>query len=156
MAGAGAGAAVGSFVPGIGTTVGGVVGGIVGALAGGAGGSAAAKKVVDSIAEDDSKRLLAAVQAEIEALAFEYMLTEKEVPYIATEVKRTVNPAWLRRMFKETHRGPNRNRPRRFVRQQFEPRFEELVRRRPKVVLPPLSQVEEETLKFVESVTGDC
>ena len=75
MGGAAVGGAVGSAVPVIGTAVGGVVGAIAGALGGGIVGSRAAKAIADGMVEDDSKRMIRALQDEIQALASEYMLT---------------------------------------------------------------------------------
>ncbi len=126
----------------------------MGALGGGVGGSVVAKKVADGVVDDDSKNLLKIVHEEIGTLAFEYMLTEDEVEYIASEVRRTANPKWLRRMFKETNRGTNCERLRKLVRKEFEPGFEALVQRRPKVKLPTVEQVEEEALKLVETVAA--
>ena len=106
VGGAATGAAIGSgLVPGLGTTIGGVIGGIVGALGVGTGGSIVAKTVADRIIDDDAKRLVEVLQDEIQTLAFEYMLTEKEVEHIASEVGETVDKKWLRRMFKETKKA---------------------------------------------------
>ena len=155
LGGATAGAAIGSALfPGVGTAIFGVGGGILGALGLGIGGSKAAKAIVDTIADDDSKQLLTILQDEIQSLAFEYMLTEDEVEDIASTVKSTVNPKWLRRMFKETKGATNRDRSRKFVRTEFEPQFEAIIKKRPRIELPSADQLEEEVLRVVETVAA--
>ena len=154
LGGAAAGAAIGSAVPIVGTVAGGVTGGILGALGCGIGGSKAAKAIADKISDDDSKHLLMILQDEIQTLAFEYMLTEDEVEDIASKVKSTVNPKWLRRMFKETNRATNKYRSRKFVRTEFEPHFEATIKKRPRIVLPSADQLEEEVSRLVETVTA--
>ena len=89
MGGAAVGGAVGSAVPIIGTAAGAVVGGIVGALGGGVVVSSAAKAAADGIVDDDSKRMVTALQDEIQELALEYMLTEDEVEHIISMVRGT-------------------------------------------------------------------
>ena len=148
MGGAAIGGAAGSAVPIIGTAVGAVVGGIVGALGGGVVGSTAARAAADGIVEDDSKRLVTALQDEIQELASEYMLTEDEFEHITSVVRRTVNQKWLRRIFKET-RNASDDILRKFVRLEFELQFETLIQRRPKITLPTDEQLEEETLGLV-------
>ena len=154
MGGAAVGAATGSAIPGIGTAVGAVVGGITGALAGGIAGSSAGRAVADGIVEDDSKRLVTALQDEVQELASEYMLTEDEVEHIASVVKRTVNQKWLRRMFKET-RNASDEVLRKFVRLEFELQFETLIQKRPKITLPTEEQLEKESLRLVKTLTAD-
>lgn len=149
LGGAAVGAAFGSVVPIVGTAAGGVAGGILGALGCGIGGSKAAKAIADKIADDDSKHLLMILQDEIQTLAFEYMLSEDEVEDIASKVKSTVNPKWLRRMFKKTKGATNRCISCKFVRTEFEPHFEAIIKKRPKIVLPSEDQLEEEVLRLV-------
>jgi hypothetical protein len=131
-----------------------VIGGIIGALGGGVVGSSAAKAAADGILDDDSKRLITALQDEIQELAFEYMLTEDEVEQIASAVRKTANQKWLRRMFKET-RNASDEVLREFVRLELESKFETLIRKRPKITLPTVEQLEEETLRLVEAVGAD-
>ncbi len=154
LGGAAAGAAIGSAVPIVGTAAGGIAGGILGALGLGIGGSKAAKAIADKIADDDSKQLLTILQDEIQSLAFEYMLTEDEVEDIASTVKSTVNPKWLRRMFKETKGATNKYRSRKFVRTEFEPQFEAIIKKRPRIELPSADELEEEVLRVVETVAA--
>ena len=126
----------------------------MGALGGGLGGSAAAKIVADTVADDDSKHLLAVLQEEIQTLAFEYMLMEDEVEYIASEVKRRANPKWLRYMFKASNKATDDDSLRKLVRIEFEPQFEAIIRKRPRITLPPVDQFEEEALKLVETLAA--
>jgi hypothetical protein len=150
IGGAAAGAAIGSVVPVVGTTAGGVVGGIIGALGGGIGGSAAAKAVADRVADDDSKQLIVALQNELQELAFEYMFTEAEVNRIGEKVSKTVKPKWLRDLFKKTKKGTDNDAFKSFVREEFEPWLESLVRERPKILLPPTAEVEAEVVSLIE------
>ena len=129
------GAAVGSIVPGIGTVTGGLIGGIVGSLGAGVGGTTAAKFLADKFVKDDSERLIARLQKEIERFASEYMLTEDEFESILPKIKEQVNPKWLRRMFKQKDQSI-------FLRVEFEHLFKAIVRKRPKVALPSVEQLE--------------
>ena len=128
------GAAIGSVFPGPGTVIGGLLGG-VGSLGAGIGGTTAAKFLADKFVKDDSERLIARLQAEIEQLASKYMLTEDELEYVITKIDQTINPKWLRRMFKQKD-------PSIFLRVEFEHLFKVIVRKRPKVALPSLEQLE--------------
>lgn len=150
IGGAAAGAAIGSAVPVLGTAAGGVVGGIIGALGGGIGGSAAAKAVADRVTDDDSKPLIAAIQDELQNLAFEYMLTEPEVERIGEEAGKLVKPKWLRRLFKVSNKGKDQDALQRTIREEFEPLFESVARDRPKILLPPTELVEAEVVSLAQ------
>ena len=128
------GAAVGSIFPGIGTVAGGLVGGIVGSLGAGIGGTTAAKFLVDKFVKDDSEHF-ELLQREMEQLASEYLLTENEFESILTKINKKVNPRWLRRMFKQKDQPT-------FLRVEFEHLFRKIVRKRPKVALPSVKQLE--------------
>ena len=129
------GAAIGSVFPGVGTVMGGLVGGVVCSLGVGIGGTTAAKFLADKFVKDDSERLIAILQKEIERLASEYMLTEDEFESILTEINEKVNPKWLRRMFKQKD-------PSIFLCVEFEHLFKAIARKRPKVSLPSIEQLE--------------
>ena len=129
------GAAIGSVFPGVGTVIGGLVGGVLCSLGAGIGGTTAAKFLLDKFVKDDLERLITILQKEIERLASEYMLTEGEFKSILTEINEKVNPKWLRRMFKQKD-------PSIFLRVEFEHLFKEIVRKRPKVSLPSVEQLE--------------
>ena len=57
-------------------------------------------------------------------------------------------------MFKET-RSASDEVLRKFVRLEFESQFQTLIQQRPKITLPTIEQLEEETLRLVETVTAD-
>ena len=154
VGGAAVGGAAGSAVPIVGTAAGAVVGGIIGAVGGGVVGSNAAKAAADGIVDDDSKRLITALQDEIQELAVEYMLTEDEVEQIASAVGKTASQKWLREMYRETKHASDEVR-RKFVRLEFESEFETLIRKRPKIALPTVEQLEEETMRLVDAVAAD-
>lgn len=135
IGGAAGGAAIGSVFPGPGTVAGGLIGGIAGSLGAGIGGTSAAKFLADKFVKDDSERLIARLQADIEQLASKYMLTEDELEYVITKIDQTINPKWLRRMFKQKD-------PSTFLRVEFEYLFKAIVRKRPKVALPSVEQLE--------------
>ena len=95
------------------------------------------------------------MEDEIQSLASEYMLTEDEVEQIASKVGKTVDQKWLQRMYKET-KGPDRNSARcKFVRTEFEPEFEAIIRRRPKITPPSVKQFEAEVSNLVEELDLD-
>ena len=135
IGGAAGGAAIGSVFPGPGTVAGGLIGGIAGSLGAGIGGTSAAKFLADKFVKDDSERLIARLQAEIEQLASKYMLTEDELEYVITKIDQTINPKWLRRMFKQKYLSI-------FLRVEFEHLFKAIVRKRPRVSLPSVEQLE--------------
>ena len=135
IGGAAGGAAIGSVFPGPGTVAGGLIGGIAGSLGAGIGGTSAAKFLADKFVKDDSERLIARLQADIEQLASKYMLTEDELEYVITKIDQTINPKWLRRMFKQKD-------PSIFLRVEFEHLFKAIVRKRPRVSLPSVEQLE--------------
>ncbi|MGE0610162.1 MAG: hypothetical protein AB7O62_23930 [Pirellulales bacterium] len=157
LGGAAAGAALGSAVPIIGTAAGGVIGGILGALGGGVGGSAAAKAAADRLADDDSKPLIALLNDEIQSLAFEYLLIEEEVEQAATAVGKTVNPKWLRRLFKQLKKSQDHGNGRDFIRREFEPHFESIVAARPKIALPSTVELEAEVVSLADAIAeAEC
>ena len=153
MGGVAAGAAVGSVVPGPGTAVGGIVGGILGAMGSGLVASKAAKAVADRVLEDDSKRLLKSLEKEMQSLATEYMLSQREVEQIAETVTNTVDTKWLRGMYKKTR--DNDFLRRRFIRAEFEPEFGRIIQKRPKIALPSVDEFEEE-VSILAVKLGGC
>ena len=136
MGGMVVGDAVGSAVSFISTTIGSFIGGIVGGLAGGTGAQFAAKAMADRLIDDDAKDLIAAMEDEVQLLASEYMLTENEVEQIAATVGETVNPKWLRSMYKETNKPAKDQARRSFVRTRFEQKFAAVIQKRPRIAPP--------------------
>ncbi len=141
MGGMIAGDAVGSAVPFISTTIGSFIGGVVGGLAGGTGAQFAAKAIADRLVDDDAKDLIAAMEDEVQLLASEYMLTENEVEQIAATVGETVNPKWLRSMYKATNKPAKDYARRSFVRTRFEPKFAAIIQKRPRIAPPSVEEV---------------
>ena len=135
IGGAAGGAAIGSAFPGPGTVAGGLIGGIVGSLGAGIGGTTAAKFLADKFVKDDSERLIAVLQDEIAQLASKYMLTEDELEHVIAKIDQTINPKWLGRMFKQKDQSI-------FLRVELEHLFKAIVRKRPKVSLPSVGQLE--------------
>ena len=135
IGGAAGGAVISSAFPGPGTVAGGLIGGIVGSLGASIGGTTAAKFLADKFVKDDSERLIELLQQEIEQLASKYMLTEDEFEALLTKINEEVNPKWLHRMFKQKDQPI-------FLRVEFEHLFKAIVRKRPKVSLPSVGQLE--------------
>jgi hypothetical protein len=80
------------------------------------------------------------------------MLTEDEVGQIADQLRKTVTPKWLRKMFKEG-RSPKGNEAKRsFVQREFEPLFETILEKRPRIELPSPDIVANEVLKLVDTI----
>ena len=79
------------------------------------------------------------------------MVTESEADKIASIVRETVNQRWLRRMFKETSQESDEF-LKKVIRVEFEFEFKMLIWKRPTIALPTAEQLEEETLKIVETV----
>lgn len=152
IAGTATGAVAGSVVPGFGTAIGGIVGGIVGALGIGFGASAAGKLIADKLLADDSTKLCKLLQNEIEALAFDFMLTEDEVENIAAAVQKTASPKWFRQMFKVTKQGGDEQLFRELVRDEFEPKFVALVEKREKLSVPSPEELENDVSVFLDEL----
>ena len=141
VGGTAVGAAVGSAVPFISTAIGSFIGGIVGGLAGGTGAQFSAKAIADRVVDDDAKDLITAMEDEVQLLASEYMLTENEVEQIAAVVGETVNPKWLRSMYKETNKPAKAHARRSFVRTRFEAKFAAIIQKRPRVAPPSVEEL---------------
>ena len=101
----------------------------------------AAKAIADRLVDDDAKDLIAAMEDEVQLLASEYMLTENEVEQIAAVIGETVNPKWLRSMYKATNKPPKDYARRSFVRTRFEPEFAAIIQKRPRIAPPSVEEV---------------
>lgn len=123
MAGAAGGAAVGSVIPFVGTAAGATIGAIAGALGGGAAASETTRSIADEIVEDDAIKLMRTLEAELQTLSLEYMLSEQEVKKVLYKVRCEIDAyaEWLRGMYKETSGDPVTGRD--FVRRKFEHLF---------------------------------
>jgi hypothetical protein len=150
MVGAGVGAAVGSLLPGPGTVIGGVVGGLAGALGGGLLVSWGAKAGMDQLMEDDAQAMLRLLQAAIEQLAEDHLLSEKEIEELAGKVKATVTASWLRSMYQaRTTSGSDADRQA-FAYEAFDEACLEIAKKREKVAVPPPEEVADVIGQLVE------
>ncbi len=151
-AGAVAGAVIGTAIPipFFGTGSGALVGGLVGAVGGNIGSSTVANKVAAGLFDDDAKRLLSILVEEIQTLVDEYILEDNEVEEIALAINGRTRPAWFRKMYKDTRSATDSESIRQWIRGEFEPEFEAMIRRRPNLVSPTVEQVEEEALRIRE------
>lgn len=104
VAGAAAGAAIGSAVPLVGTAVGGIVGGLLGAFVGGSAASSASKTVLDKFIEDDAQEMMRILQREFERLAYDFLLSEREIDAVVKALGNLEMPAELRKMYASDHR----------------------------------------------------
>ena len=109
----------------------GVIGGIIGTLGLGAIALKSSKALANKIIEDDSKKMETILRDALAQLAFEYMLSEKEVVRLVEAVKATVNAAWLRKMYASENRE-------KFVWSFFEPVCATIIRERACVCVPSL------------------
>jgi len=142
-AGAAIGGAIGSIIPGAGTVVGAVIGakiGVwVGGVLGGAGSAVAVKKISDLIAPDDAQIMIDSMNKAIEELAYEYMVTENELENtIIPKINNTVNAKWLKQMYKQSGGRKNISGQKKFVREQFENEFDDVLKQRSKIKIPKL------------------
>ena len=137
-AGALAGGFIGSAIPIVGTAVGIAAGGVIGGAIGGIAAGFAAKKAADAAADDDAVALMKSLDAEIQSLAHDFMLDQKELNDFAKSAKQTITPKWLRRMYKETDDSETSRRA--YVRTEFEPEFLKIARARPQARPPTAAE----------------
>lgn len=157
--GATVGGTIGSVVPVLGTaigaTVGGAVGGILGAIGIGCAGAEISKAVLDEFIEDDAVRMYDILRGELESLAVEYLLSEKEIEVFAETVKERVNHSWLRSMYQAGGEYDLDYDRRDFARAEFEPVCERLAAARPKVKVPKPDKVFTAVNRLVDSLPQD-
>lgn len=135
MAGAAGGAALGSVIPGVGTAIGGLVGGVLGAFAGGTAASAASKYILDGLIEDDAKEMIRILPKYLQPLATDYMLSENETAEFSAILKNKITPDFLMEMYKSSDRAE-------FVYSSFESICDQIIKKRPVIVLPSDSKVQ--------------
>lgn len=135
MAGAAGGAALGSVIPGVGTAVGGFIGGILGAFAGGTAVASASKYLLDGLIEDDAKEMIKLLPDCLQPLATDYMLSEAETKELSQILKEKIDASFLRDMYQSSNRKS-------FVYNHFEPHCEEIIKKRPKIIVPEASEVQ--------------
>lgn len=135
IVGASVGASIGSIflVPGT------VIGGFIGSIVGGIGSAISVKKVSDSIVKDDAQIMIESLNTAVGELAFEYMLTEKELIFnVIPKIKDTVDQKWLKEMFKFSGGRENITKQNEFVRKKFESIFEEVLKNRSEIKTPKI------------------
>ncbi|KUY77641.1 hypothetical protein WI25_06015 [Burkholderia cepacia] len=149
MGGAAAGAAIGTMIaPGVGTTIGGFAGGIVGSMGAGAGSSLLAKKALDYVIEDDTQALVKILEDVLPVLADEYLMTQAEFDQLLEQVSKECTVVFFREMYAQDAREL-------FVRVNFEPNCEALIRQRTRVVPPIEEQVQEMLDEVFASLDSD-
>lgn len=144
MGGATAGAALGSLVPGAGTAIGGIVGGLAGALAAGSLGTGATKRVLDLVIEDDAVRMSELLHNALGKLASDYLLSEGEIEKLMHIVEDTVDARWLRGMYRSGTSNHSDARRQAYAYDSFDKACLEIVKKRPRVTLPPIEMVVQE------------
>jgi len=143
--GAAAGAALGSLVPGPGTAIGGIVGGLAGALLTGPLGTKVTKRVLDVVVEDDAVRMIRLLDNAIEELANDYLLLEHELEELHIVVQATIDQNWLRRMYRAGTSNRSDTDRQAYAYNAFDDACMEIVRKRPRVTLPSIEMVDQET-----------
>lgn len=134
VAGASAGAAIGSFIPVIGTAVGGVAGGLIGSLAGGSAAGKASSAVLDGMIEDDAVEMQGILEQEFKQLAEDYLINQKEAEKICDRFSGIVDGDFLKKMFASESRHS-------FANKRMLPLFEDVAKKRKKIVLPSEEQM---------------
>lgn len=116
--------------------------GVAGALSAGGLVAVGAKRIADRFVEDDALRLMAITRRRSERLAFEYLLTTREIDQFAAQIKTLVDPTWLRGMFKagraaaKSAGGDAAKASRRFADRELNKVCRKIVKRRARIVLP--------------------
>jgi hypothetical protein len=139
IGGTAGGSAIGTLIfPGIGT----IIGGIIGGIAGGIGTAFGVKKISDLIAPDDAQIMIESMNTAIEELAYEYMLTEDELENtIIPKIKDTVDSKWLKQMYKYSGGRNYISGQKRYVYEQFECYFEDILKNRSEIKIPNITSL---------------
>lgn len=136
------GAGIGTMLlPGFGTVVGGLIGGY---LAGSAV-SSASKTVLDVLIEDDAKAMLNIVEAELSKLAFDYLLSEAELKAILDQLQAIDLAKKLRDIYVSSDRPAKAT-------ELLEPFVVEIVKQRPRIMLPTSNQLMDGYEKMYETI----
>lgn len=155
IGGAIVGGAIGSVVPFIGTAIIGFIGGMIGALIVGVLVSTIVKYILDLFITDDSKQMLELVNKALEEVAFDFLLTSKEVDELVDEVKKMLKTKWLREMYKAGSKGNSDTARQTFAYDAFEKKCQEIVAKRLRIPLPDPHQVDRQIDEIVKEVIGD-
>ena len=147
MGGAAAGAAAGSVIPIVGNVAGGIIGGLLGSFAGGSAGSKVAEVVLDEFIEDDANEMMAIVEDTFGALAFDYLLNEKEAEQAINKFSKKDIPEILRNMFASNDR-------RKYITKKLVNIIEPIVQQRPKIKLPTNEQIIENMGEVIDEMVS--
>lgn len=144
MGGAAAGATIGTAVfPGVGTTIGGIAGGIIGSLGIGTLAGYGAKKAMDQFVDDDAVEMMAVLNERLPEIASEYLVTENEFEQIVEFLKAEIRNGLLREMYVS-------KKPAQFFDARFAPFCGELAKRRERIALPALSELDEAVAQIID------
>ncbi|WP_150126502.1 hypothetical protein [Burkholderia cenocepacia] len=149
MGGAALGAAAGTCVlPGVGTAIGAGAGGLIGSMGIGAGSAYLAKKAMDYVVEDDTEALVKVLEAVLPELADEFLMTQAEFDRLLEQVGTECTVPFFREMFAHEEREL-------FVRVNFEPNCEAIIRQRETIVPPTEEQVQTTLDDILASADAD-
>jgi hypothetical protein len=136
------GAGIGTVcLPGFGTVVGGLIGGFLA----GSGASSASKFALDQFFEDDAKVMLRILNKELSSLAFDYLLSEKEIKSVCDNLQSNNFCEKLKDMFAAGEREE-------FAKNWVDPLIKAEVKKREKILLPPDSKILECCGKMIEEM----
>jgi hypothetical protein len=125
------GAGIGTMLlPGVGTIVGGLVGGF---LAGSAT-SSASQQIMNQFIEDDAQAMSKILEQKLQALAFDYLLSEPEIGQVLDRLQELRLDRELRNMYAASDRET-------YARKLLTPIVEEIAKRRSKIMLPSVEHV---------------
>ena len=99
IGGAAAGATLGSLVPLVGTAAGAFVGGIIGSLTGGSIGGTVTNKALNTVIEEDAKKMLKIFETELENVLKNEFLTTYEAELLIETLKSDIDYDALKEMY---------------------------------------------------------
>ncbi len=137
------GAGIGTMLlPGVGTIVGGLVGGF---LAGSAT-SSASQQIMGQFIEDDAQAMSKILEQELQALAFDYLLSESEIGQVLDLLQELRLDQELRNMYAASDRET-------YARKLLTPIVEKIVKQRSKIILPSAESLTSEYERVCTTLT---
>jgi hypothetical protein len=97
---------------------------------------------MDSVVEDDAKRMLALLEDVIEELARDFMLSKSEIEELGKAIKSTLSNEWLCSMYQAGSTYNDDKSRCDYAYNIFDAVCPEIVRKRPKIELPSFELVE--------------
>lgn len=146
--GAALGATVGTAFPVVGTVAGGIIGGTIGGLGAGSTAGALAKHLMDKLVEDDAVKMQKLLDAELTAIAFEHLFSQKEFDRYLAFVGDSLPNGFLSEMFAAEDR-------RLFVRKKFEIYAMEVIKARELVLSPDEDQVLDAAAEILDEAEAE-